>query len=70
MTETCLWTALLLCLPAPMHMRSSEVVSLDAGLPTVGELFDFMRDAELRFGTPRPGDRGACLDSRAARRPR
>ena len=33
--------------------RLPEVVSLGAVLPTVAELFDFMRDAELRFGTLR-----------------
>jgi outer membrane lipoprotein-sorting protein len=33
--------------------RLPEIVSLPAGLPTVGELFDFMRDAELRFATLR-----------------
>ncbi len=30
-----------------------EVVALPAGAPTVGELFSFMRDAELRFATLR-----------------
>src|SRR5574338_1064946 len=33
--------------------RLPEVASLPAGLPTVAELFDFMRDAELRFATLR-----------------
>lgn len=33
--------------------RLPEVVALPHGLPSVGELFDFMRDAELRFATLR-----------------
>lgn len=33
--------------------RAPEVVALPAGMPTLGELFTFMRDAELRFGTLR-----------------
>jgi hypothetical protein len=33
--------------------RRPQVVALPAALPTVGELFDFMRDAELRFATLR-----------------
>jgi hypothetical protein len=33
--------------------RLPAVVALPAGLPTVAELFDFMRDAELRFATLR-----------------
>ena len=33
--------------------RLPAVVALRAGLPSVGELFDFMRDAELRFATLR-----------------
>jgi len=42
-------------LPAPLDedRRSPEVVSLPAGEPSVGELFTFMRDAELRFRTMR-----------------
>jgi hypothetical protein len=41
-------------LPAPVNgRRLPQVVSLRAGLPTVVELFDFMRDAELRFMTLR-----------------
>jgi outer membrane lipoprotein-sorting protein len=41
-------------LPVPVDgRRSPQVASLPAGLPTVGELFDFMRDAELRFTTVR-----------------
>ena len=33
--------------------RRPEATSLPTGLPSVGELFDFMRDAELRFTTLR-----------------
>jgi hypothetical protein len=33
--------------------RVPAVVALPPGLPTVAELFEFMRDAELRFGTLR-----------------
>jgi outer membrane lipoprotein-sorting protein len=34
-------------------LRLPAVVALPSGLPTVGDLFDFMRDAELRFATLR-----------------
>jgi outer membrane lipoprotein-sorting protein len=42
-------------LPAPLDdpRRTPEVVALPAGEPSVGELFTFMRDAELRFQTLR-----------------
>jgi outer membrane lipoprotein-sorting protein len=41
-------------LPAlPGGRRLPAVVALPAGLPSVAELFDFMRDAELRFETLR-----------------
>ncbi len=33
--------------------RLPAVIALASGLPSVGELFDFMRDAELRFATLR-----------------
>ena len=33
--------------------RAPQVPALNRGTPTVGELFDFMRDAELRFETLR-----------------
>lgn len=33
--------------------RLPERAALESGLPTVAELFEFMRDAELRFGTLR-----------------
>ena len=53
MTETRLWDRAA-ALPARTDgVRLPEVVALDAGLPTVAQLFDFMRDAELRFGTLR-----------------
>jgi outer membrane lipoprotein-sorting protein len=52
MTSTRLWDRAALPVPADGR-RSPEVVALPAGLPTVGELFDFMRDAELRFATLR-----------------
>ena len=40
--------------PAPVDgRRLPEVVALGRELPTVAELFDFMRDAERRFGTLR-----------------
>ena len=34
-------------------VRRPEIAALEPGLPSVGELFDFMRDAELRFETLR-----------------
>ncbi len=37
----------------PDGRRRPEVAALPIGLPTVAELFDFMRDAELRFATLR-----------------
>jgi hypothetical protein len=53
MTETRLWDRAA-ALPARMDgRRLPEVVALPANLPTVAELFDFMRDAELRFATLR-----------------
>ena len=39
--------------PAGPDRRLPDVVALPANLPTVAELFDFMRDAELRFETLR-----------------
>jgi len=53
MTETRLWDRAA-ALPDRMDgRRLPEVVALPAILPTVEELFDFMRDAELRFATLR-----------------
>jgi hypothetical protein len=53
MTETRVWDRAA-ALPARAgERRLPEVVTLPALLPTVAELFDFMRDAELRFETVR-----------------
>ena len=53
MTETRLWDRAA-ALPARTDgRRLPEVVTLSPVLPTVTELFDFMRDAELRFETLR-----------------
>ncbi len=38
---------------ADADRRTPAVVALDPGLPTLGELFEFMRDAETRFETLR-----------------
>jgi len=54
MTETRLWDRAAATSPARADgRRLPEVVALGATLPTVTELFDFMRDAELRFATLR-----------------
>ena len=53
MTSTRLWDRAA-ALPAPADgRRRPGVVALTGDLPTVTELFDFMRDAELRFATLR-----------------
>lgn len=53
MTETRLWDRAA-ALPVPVDgRRSPAVAALGAGLPTVAELFEFMRDTELRFATLR-----------------
>ena len=53
MTSTRLWDRAG-ALPAPVDgRRRAEIVALPAGLPSVPDLFDFMRDAELRFATLR-----------------
>ena len=53
MTETRLWDRAA-ALPARANgRRLPQVVVLPEVLPTVAELFDFMRDAELRFETLR-----------------
>ena len=53
MTETRLWDRAA-ALPARSDgRRLPEVATLASGLPRVAELFDFMRDAELRFATLR-----------------
>ncbi len=53
MTSSHLWDRAA-ALPVPADgRRLPEVVALPIGLPTVDELFTFMRDAELRFATLR-----------------
>ena len=53
MATTRVWDrASLLVVPVDGRRRP-EIVALPVGLPTVGQLFDFMRDAELRFATLR-----------------
>jgi outer membrane lipoprotein-sorting protein len=53
MTSTRLWDRAA-ALPVPIDgRRHPSVASLGAALPSVDELFEFMRDAELRFGTVR-----------------
>jgi hypothetical protein len=53
MTSTRLWDRAA-ALPVPVDgRRVPEVAALPAGLPTVADLFDFMRDAETRFATLR-----------------
>ncbi len=53
MTDTHLWDRAA-ALPVPVDgRRFPEVAALPQGLPSVGQLFDFMRDAETRFGTLR-----------------
>ncbi|MEX1171153.1 MAG: hypothetical protein WEG56_00950, partial [Chloroflexota bacterium] len=53
MTETRLWDRAA-ALPVPVDgRRRPAVATLDAGLPGVTDLFEFMRDAETRFGTLR-----------------
>ena len=39
--------------PVGKGRRMPDIVALPAGLPSVADLFEFMRDAELRFGTLR-----------------
>lgn len=53
MTSTRLWDRAA-ALPVPADgRRVPEIAALPSGLPTVNELFDFMRDAETRFATLR-----------------
>lgn len=52
MTDTRLWDRAALVVSND-GMRRPAVASLATGDPTVAELFDFMRDAELRFATLR-----------------
>jgi hypothetical protein len=54
MTDTRLWDrAAVVPIESPNGRRLPAVGALPATLPTVTELFDFMRDAELRFETLR-----------------
>jgi len=50
--STHLWDRAAL-VPARDGERRPELVSLEAGLPTLADLFTFMRDAELRWSTLR-----------------
>ncbi len=53
MTSTRSWDRAA-ALPIPVDgRRRPQLTALPAGLPSIGELFDFMRDAELRFATLR-----------------
>jgi hypothetical protein len=63
MTSTRLWDRA--ALPVPVDgRRSAEIAALPPGTPTLAELFDFMRDAELRFGTLRMRIRERTLTAR------
>ena len=53
MTSTTPWDRAALVPSARDGRRRPELVTLSAGLPTVAELFTFMRDAETRFETLR-----------------
>jgi hypothetical protein len=52
MATTRVWDRAAALVPADGRRRP-EVAALPVGLPTVAQLFDFMRDAELRFATLR-----------------
>ena len=53
MTETRLWDRAAIMPVRADGRRLPQVAALEASLPTVTELFDFMRDAESRFETLR-----------------
>jgi hypothetical protein len=53
MTETRLWDRAAVVPIRSTGRRLPEIVALPEPLPTVAELFDFMRDAEMRFETLR-----------------
>ncbi len=53
MTETSLWDRAAVVPVRADGRRLPEIVALPAALPTVAELFEFMRDAESRFETVR-----------------
>jgi hypothetical protein len=50
-TDTRLWDRAAVVPASDGERRRAEIVALGAGLPSVEELFTFMRDAELRFST-------------------
>jgi len=52
MTDTRLWDRAAVAI-ASDGRRSPSTAALPEGLPTLAQLFDFMRDAELRFATLR-----------------
>jgi hypothetical protein len=53
MTDTGHWNRALVPSQSTAERRLPVVAALPANLPVVWELFEFMRDAELRFGTLR-----------------
>ncbi len=53
MTDTARWHRALVPSLSADERRLPVVAALPANLPSVWELFEFMRDAELRFGTLR-----------------
>jgi hypothetical protein len=53
MTDTRLWDRAAVAVASDDGRRAPSVAALPEGLPTVAQLFDFMRDAELRFATLR-----------------
>ncbi len=54
MTETRRWAGAADLTPVPQGRRPRpEIIALPEGLPSLDELFTFMRDAELRFDTLR-----------------
>ena len=52
MATTRVWDRAAALVPADGRRRP-QIAALPLELPTVGQLFDFMRDAELRFATLR-----------------
>jgi outer membrane lipoprotein-sorting protein len=53
MTQTSGWHRALVPVAGPDGLRRPRVAALSAAVPTAWELFEFMRDAELRFATLR-----------------
>ena len=68
MTSTRLWDRAAALPALPDGRRRPQVAVLPAGLPTLAELFDFMRDAELRFATLRCASRSATRTARGEER--